>query len=208
MQHPFFETSQSCVCCIASLSHRFKSSPAIPGNLAVPDAAGYMMTAGHFRRNHESSGDLNRGRRTESRVLFGYFLHDAKSDKPFPFREIRGSANLKSARRSCGFALTKLKPFPKGASRFCKPRISAQNHNFALTKLKPFSKKESRFCKPRFSAPKLQLRTNPIKSFAASRPFRRLRRHFSCCCRNIFSALRRCPCRDSVPCRELFHTFC
>ena len=26
---------------------------------------------------------LNRGRRTESRVLFGYFLHDAKSDKPY-----------------------------------------------------------------------------------------------------------------------------
>ena len=164
----FFETSQSCVSTKVPLSHRFKSSPAIPGNLAVPDAAGYMMTAGHFRRNHESSGDLNRGRRTESRVLFGYFLHDAKSDKPFPFREIRGSANLKSARRSCGFALTKLKPFPKGASRFCKPRISAQNHNFALTKLKPFSKKESRFCKPRFSSPQWRLRTNKIKSFAAS----------------------------------------
>ena len=137
----FFETSQSCVSTKVPLSHRFKSSPAIPGNLAVPDAAGYMMTAGHFRRNHESSGDLNRGRRTESRVLFGYFLHDAKSDKPFPFREIRGSANLKSARRSCGFA---------------------------LTKLKPFSKKESRFCKPRFSSPQWRLRTNKIKSFAAS----------------------------------------
>ena len=105
----------------------------------------------------------------------------SEKNKPVPFREVRDSANLDSAHRDNNFPRTKLKPFPKG---------------------------ESRFCKPRFSAPKLQLRTNPIKSFAASRPFRRLRRHFSCCCRNIFSALRRCPCRDSVPCRELFHTFC
>ena len=70
VQHPFFESQQSCVCCIASLSHRFKSSPAISGKFAVPGTAGYMMMAGHFSENHESSGDLNRGRRTESRVLF------------------------------------------------------------------------------------------------------------------------------------------
>ena len=49
----------------------------------MPDTAGYLMTAGHFSENLESSGDLNRGRRTESRVLFGYFLHDAKSDNPY-----------------------------------------------------------------------------------------------------------------------------
>ena len=84
VQHPFFETSQSCVWCTATLSHRFKSSPAIPGKFAMPGTAGYMMMAGHFSRNFVSSGDLNRGRRTESRVLFGYFLHDAKSDNPFP----------------------------------------------------------------------------------------------------------------------------
>ena len=54
-------------------------------------------------------------------------------------REHRGFPNLDSARRSCGFAQTKLKPYPKGASRFCKPRISTQNNNFAQTKLKPFS---------------------------------------------------------------------
>ena len=40
-----------------------------------------------------------------------YFLHDAKSDNPFPLRELRGSANLDSARRNGGFAQTKLKPF-------------------------------------------------------------------------------------------------
>ena len=83
-KHPFSETSQSCVSTTATLSHRFKSSPAIPGKFAMPGTAGYMMMAGPFSRNLVSSGDLNRGRRTESRVLFGYFLHDAKSDNPFP----------------------------------------------------------------------------------------------------------------------------
>ena len=98
VQQSFSETSQSCVCTTVTLSHRFKSSPAIPGKVAVPDAVGYMMMAGHFHENYVSSGDLNRGRRTESRVLFGYFLHDAKSNNPFPFRE---------------------------APRYCKPRISS-----------------------------------------------------------------------------------
>ena len=55
-----FETLQSCVWCAASLSHRFKSSPAISGKVVMPDTAGYMMLAGHFRRNLVSSGDLNR----------------------------------------------------------------------------------------------------------------------------------------------------
>ena len=72
------------------------------------------MNAGHFNNSHESSGDLNRGRRTESRVLFGYFLHDAKSDNPFSLQR---------------------------TSRFSKPRFSAQNYNFPLTKLKPFQRK-------------------------------------------------------------------
>ena len=81
-KQPFSETLQSCVSTTVTLSHRFKSSPAIPGNLAMPGAAGYLMNAGHFSESHVSSGDLNRGRRTESRVLFGYFLHNAKSDNP------------------------------------------------------------------------------------------------------------------------------
>ena len=93
----FFETLQSCGCTAAPLSYRFKSSPAIPGKPAILGTAGYMMTAGHFHRNLVSTGDLNRGRRAESRVLFGYFLHDAKSDNPFSLQRI---------------------------SRFCKPQIS------------------------------------------------------------------------------------
>ena len=72
-KQPIFETSQSCVCTTAPLSHRFKSSPAIPGKVAVPGTAGYMMNAGHFRKSHVSSGDLNRPRSPEVRKPLGYF---------------------------------------------------------------------------------------------------------------------------------------
>ena len=51
------------------------------------------------------------GRRTESRVLFGYFLHNAKSEKPFP---------------------------SQGDSRFCKPRISAHKRQIRTNKIKSF----------------------------------------------------------------------
>ena len=44
-------------------------------------------------------------------VLFGYFLHDAKSDNPFPCREHRGFANLESAHQNNDFAQTQLNPF-------------------------------------------------------------------------------------------------
>ena len=54
---------------------------------------------------------LNRGRRTKSRVLFGYFLHDAKSDNPFPLQ---------------------------GDSRFCKPRISAPKQRLRTNPIKSF----------------------------------------------------------------------
>ena len=73
VQHPFFETSQSCVSTKVTLSHRFKSSPAIPGKAVISGAAGYMMMAGRFRKNHVSSGDLNRPRSPEVRKPLGYF---------------------------------------------------------------------------------------------------------------------------------------
>ena len=145
VKQPIFETLQSCVSTKVTLSHRFKSSPAIPGKVAIPGTAGYLMNAGHFNNSHESSGDLNRGRRTESRVLFGYFLHDAKSDNPFPFREARGSANLDSAYPNNSFPLTKLNPFPKGDSRFCKPRISTQKWRLRTNKLKSFRRPAATF---------------------------------------------------------------
>ena len=48
VQYPIFETLQSCVCTTVTLSHRFKSSPAIHGKVAVFCAAGYMMMTGHL----------------------------------------------------------------------------------------------------------------------------------------------------------------
>ena len=92
--------------CNAGTSHRFKAfSPPFCAKsrfrLVSPESFAKIF----FGRA------LNRGRRTESRVLFGYFLHAAKSDNPFLCRKLRGSANLDSARRNGGFALTKLKPF-------------------------------------------------------------------------------------------------
>ena len=74
-------------------------------------------------------------------VFLRYLLHAAKSNNPFPFREVRGFANLESAH---------------------------PNNNFARTKLNPL-REASRFCKPRFSSPQWRLRTNKIKSFAALR---------------------------------------
>ena len=99
------------LCCKAGASHRFKSLPAIPGEVAAFRKTGYLMNAGHFRFKSVSTGDLNRGRRTESRVLFGYFLHDAKSDNPFSLQR---------------------------TSRFCKPRISAHKQQPRTNQIKSF----------------------------------------------------------------------
>ena len=163
----FFETSQPCVSTTVTLSHRFKSSPSIPGKVKMPDAAGYLMNAGYFRENLESSGDLNRPRESRgsqpSACFCGTFCTTQKVTTRSLCREHRGSANLDSARRNGDFALTKLKPFPKKASRFSKPRISA---------------------------PKPKLRTSPIKSFAAPRLISALRRcHVAAA--TFFAALRR-----------------
>ncbi len=81
VQQPFFETSQSCVSTKATLSHRFKSSPSIPGKVALSGAAGYMMTAGHFRENHVSSGDLHRPPSPEVRKPLGYSRSFRTSEK-------------------------------------------------------------------------------------------------------------------------------
>ena len=78
-KQPFFETSQSCVCTKVTLSHRFKSSPAILGNATDFRAAGYLMMAGHFRQNHESSGDLNR--RSQDGVPCAFWLLFARRKK-------------------------------------------------------------------------------------------------------------------------------
>ena len=72
------------------------------------------------------------------RVLFGYFLHDAKSDNPYSLSGASRFCKPRFSSPQWRLRTNKIKTFPKRASRFCKPRISAQNYKFALTKLKPF----------------------------------------------------------------------
>ena len=71
-------------------------------------------------------------------MLFGYFLHDAKSNNPFPFREVRGFANLESAHPNNNFPLTKLNPFETFRG-FPNLDSARRNGGFAQTKLNPFA---------------------------------------------------------------------
>ena len=78
------------LCCKAGASHRFKSLPAIPGEVAAFRKTGYLMNAGHFRKNHVSTGDLNRPRSPEVRkplVYFWYFSYTRKVRKTFLSQE-------------------------------------------------------------------------------------------------------------------------
>ena len=146
----FSKKHQSCVCTTATLSHRFKSSPAIPGKVEIPDAAGYMMNVGHFRQNYVSSGDLNRPRESRGSQPFGVLLVlfvQAKRIKPFPCWEFRGSANLESAH---------------------------PNNDHAQTNLKPSQREIRGFANLDSAHPKLQLHTNPIKSFCRFAAYFRL----------------------------------
>ena len=147
VQHPFFETSQSCVSTTVTLSHRFKSSPAISGKLAIPGAAGYLMNAGHFCKNYVSSGDLNRRSQDGVPRAFWFFLHDAKRIKSFSLQR---------------------------TSRFCKPRISPPEQQLHTNKIKSFPKGRIEVLQTSNQRTKLQLPTNPMKSFAAPRHLWRL----------------------------------
>ena len=73
------------LCCKAGASHRFKSLPAIPSEVAAFRKTGYLMNAGHFRKNHVSTGDLNRPRSPEVRkplVCFLVLFAQRKKNKP------------------------------------------------------------------------------------------------------------------------------
>ena len=83
----------------------------------MPSATGYMMNAGHFSRNPRierrfESSPESRGSQT-SGVLLVLFVQ-AKRIKPFPF----------------------------GSSRFCKPRFSALQPRLHAHQLKPFESSE------------------------------------------------------------------
>ena len=99
----------------AGTSHRFKSLPAIPDEVAAFRKTGYLMIAGHFNNNHVSTGDLNRPRSPEVRKPLVCFLvlfaQCKKNVKTFPFRE---------------------------APRFCKPRISTNKKQICTIQLNPF----------------------------------------------------------------------
>ena len=95
-----FDVRSTSLRCKARTSHRFKSLPAMPGEVAAFRKTGYLMKAGHFRFKNVSTGDLNRPRSPEVRkplVYFWYFSYTRKVRKTSPLQ---------------------------GASRFCKPRIS------------------------------------------------------------------------------------
>jgi len=69
------------LCCKAGTSHRFKSLPAIPGEVAASCKTGYLMIAGCFNNNYTSTGDLNRPRSPEVRkplVYFWFFSYTRK----------------------------------------------------------------------------------------------------------------------------------
>ena len=69
------------LCCKAGASHRFKSLPAIPGEVAAFHKTGYLMMAAYFSENHVSTGDLNRPRSPEVRkplVYFWFFSYTRK----------------------------------------------------------------------------------------------------------------------------------
>ena len=69
-------------------------------------------------------------------VFLRYFLHAAKSTNPFPFREVRGFANLESAHPNNNFPLTKLNPFETFRGF---PNLDSARRigGFAQTKLNP-----------------------------------------------------------------------
>ena len=65
--------------------------------------AGYLSEAGKPIQNTVSTGDLNRGRRTKSRLLFGSFCR-SKKNKLVPFRELPDKQEVcpcRAARCAC-----------------------------------------------------------------------------------------------------------
>ena len=100
------------LCCKAGASHRFKSLPAIPGEVAAFRKTGYLMNAGHFHKNTVSTGDLNRGSQGFAPCAFWLLFAQRKKWQLVSLcREHRDSANLKPAHRNGSFALQQLKPF-------------------------------------------------------------------------------------------------
>ena len=86
---------------------------------------------------------LNRPRSPEVRKPLACFLvlfaRRKKNKTALPCREFRGSANLESARRNGGFALTKLKPSQREIRGSTNLELAHPNYKAAQTKLNPFA---------------------------------------------------------------------
>ena len=118
-----FDLRSKSLRCNTGTSHRFKAfSPPFCTKsrfrLVPPENFAKIFFDRALNRPRESRGSQTSG------VLLVLFVQ-AKRIKSVPFGKVRGSANLEAAYPNNNFPLTKLKPFPKGDSRFCKPRISA-----------------------------------------------------------------------------------
>ena len=91
---PFFCCSLNSLRCKAGASHRFKSLPAIPGEVAAFRKTGYLMITGHFRKNTVSTGDLNRPRSPEVRKPLVCFLVLFAQRKKHEKRSFPGSSEV------------------------------------------------------------------------------------------------------------------
>ena len=127
--------------------------------------AGHLIKAGHPIQNTVSTGDLNRGRRACPACFLCYFLHVAKSNNPFPFRELSDKQKVCPYRGGTLRVLfgsfcrsKKNKPvLPcKEISRFCKPRIFPERETdcYFLRRAKSNTKSTRGFTlRPRFKSP-------------------------------------------------------
>ena len=125
--------------------------------------AGYLIKAGHPIHNTVSTGDLNRGRRTKSRLLFGSFCRSKKNVKTSPFRELSVSRKAWPCRGST--LRVPLLPFSLKhgrlahiRSQFSLFRRSPTHKNLPLAIFCTSEQGVPRFCKPRFSAPQRRYR--------------------------------------------------
>ncbi len=139
------------------------------------------MIAGHFRKNHVSTGDLNRPRSPEVRkplVCFLVLFAQRKKNKPVPFpgtSEVTQTSNQHTA--------------------------TAASHRNNLN----LFKESFEVLQTSKQRTKITTSCNPIKSFCRSAASSGGYAAFFVACGNrspplaaIFSALRRCPCRDGT----------
>ena len=148
------------------------------------------MMAGHFSGNHVSSGDLNRSpesRGSQPSGVLPVLFVQAKRINSFSFQRTSRFYKPRFSSPQWRLCTNKIKTIPKRDSRFCKPRFSSPQWRLRTNKIKTFENfyilfvshkkydKNALPCRERFEVlqtsnqhTKLQLRTNPIKSFCRS----------------------------------------